>query len=673
MPPPLRINNFKSSAYSSKASVAGGGLSSATSLATESDEDPFKYDKEKYKVFLQPYEEREVSRALRRFSDASVQSLDRYHPGAAQHESSLVAGPGENKQTAKAESTAGRNKRPDGNFYDSSVIKSDWALSDDPNEVKVPVNNNTYLTTGTGVRPNHGPQITYTAKYRSDSITQNHDGADDEGDWVTVATSAVGLDSGGPSDNYSRRGMRNFTPQETGSSIADISDDGSVREVQGNTFASTDRILQHPGKDELTGTRYYVRNIKETNRPVFVPKPHGYSVNGFPQNTTRFVGEPSKAPSFGRRLSKRFRRDASKAPTPSSSLAPFSRTTSDYNGYGLESSALANTEVMIRQTPPPPTSFGVPMLPSAPAPVYQGDSSIDGKHMLPYKLISLEEAQRLHAARRASGEGDETLPATPRRRDIRRMSLTGHGKPGTSSGPVIARSSIAMFDSSAILFGPNMPPHVPCAQQDDMGGRGAVGKFRTLPDSRLLACVTNISWPVHGFSPLSSSSRCLPATPGSINEPGNLPRLIRRAGTPLTYRSASSFRSVDTSTSLRRVAAAGIADLEIGGGGRRNLTHHANNYSWRTAAMHGGVSHTSQIRACLLFNVLAVLSILPFFALLVFAGTFNPLLSWLTDGQVETFTQRQRRVILAILFTEMVVYPAGTVALIVWYVSYHGV
>ncbi|KAI1366269.1 hypothetical protein F5Y08DRAFT_337852 [Xylaria arbuscula] len=71
-------------------------------------------------------------------------------------------------------------------------------------------------------------------------------------------------------------------------------------------------------------------------------------------------------------------------------------------------------------------------------------------------------------------------------------------------------------------------------------------------------------------------------------------------------------------------------------------------------------------RSC--FYILAILSILPFVGVLVLTGAFSDCLKWATRGEVDRLSSRQLRFIKWVLIVECVLYAAGVVAVVVYFV-----
>lgn len=68
------------------------------------------------------------------------------------------------------------------------------------------------------------------------------------------------------------------------------------------------------------------------------------------------------------------------------------------------------------------------------------------------------------------------------------------------------------------------------------------------------------------------------------------------------------------------------------------------------------------------FYILSFFSILPFVGVLVLSGAFSEALKWATQGEVDRLTARQRRFIKWMLVAECVLYTAGVVAVVVYFV-----
>jgi hypothetical protein len=253
--------------------------SSNAGLSTDSDEDPFKYDRRSYTVFLQPSREREVSAALRRVSGESTASAS----GIFQHS------PSQEPATPRL----AQSNNPFVNrlqCYQAPILEYDWDDEDGPNEVKISVRSppappSSPIQPATGL--SEFVQGLESQRRRKDIHTLMSDGAD----WETVATSVGQFDSNRAL--ASSTGLSGSHPvKTTGSSIADYSDTSSVHVPQFDAFSSRERILQYPATDCTPDDRYR-RTLRDTRRPVFLPKPRIHRVNGYLQNTHRMFTDPT--------------------------------------------------------------------------------------------------------------------------------------------------------------------------------------------------------------------------------------------------------------------------------------------------------------------------------------------------------------------------------------------
>lgn len=83
------------------------------------------------------------------------------------------------------------------------------------------------------------------------------------------------------------------------------------------------------------------------------------------------------------------------------------------------------------------------------------------------------------------------------------------------------------------------------------------------------------------------------------------------------------------------------------------------------------LSQEAETRRWQFFLVVAILSILPFISPIAFWGGFNTALSWHTHGEVDRFSVRQRRILLAEMIISWLVFIAITVFVIITYVAHH--
>jgi hypothetical protein len=170
-------------------------------------------------------------------------------------------------------------------FYDQSAIAPNAVTGQASTRVRVPiVHNGTFPQS-----PPHSP----SAKLPRRNIMQANDTSthcSDNNDWETVADSALGLDHGG---NRDVGGFFGRTIRRTGSSIADVSDEGTLSDdvPEISDFGSTERIAHHPGRINYYGD-YRVKDLKNTKTPVYLPVYGDHKVNGLPSDSTRLRPRP---------------------------------------------------------------------------------------------------------------------------------------------------------------------------------------------------------------------------------------------------------------------------------------------------------------------------------------------------------------------------------------------
>lgn len=271
LPPQPNDETLKDRVYQD-GDVSHGGTSNGVS--TDSDEDPFKYDRGSFTVFLQPSREREVSAALRFVSDDSTasagdifqdsRSLEPDTPRPVQSTNPFVNGL---------------------QSYQGSTVDYDWEDGDALREVKISVRSPSAPPNSPVQQPiglSEYLEGLGGGRRRKNINTLLSDGTD----WETVATSLGQFDSNralASSTGYSGSQL----VKVTGSSIADYSDTSSIHVPQFDAFSSsTERILQHPDPEHRHNTPY-PRTLNNTRRPIFFPKPRIHRVNGYLHNPHR--------------------------------------------------------------------------------------------------------------------------------------------------------------------------------------------------------------------------------------------------------------------------------------------------------------------------------------------------------------------------------------------------
>ncbi|KAK3947992.1 hypothetical protein QBC32DRAFT_318258 [Pseudoneurospora amorphoporcata] len=295
----LEANHNESTNYhvARENTIGRGVLSHAAfstgGLTTDSDEDPFKYDRGSYTVFLQPTREREVSAALHRVSGVSTTYTD------------------ETNNTGQA-STA---RRPVGSATLPMPPSNGLSYQNTAQR-----NNNTPNRAAMkklALRSYHPKHLEWDEDFDEEEVDEEFDNLDaaktDRGDWETVGSNleAVKSDGGEWETVGSSVGQFNshrayasgtgfgtrFGLRTTGSSIADYSDTSSLAGESFGAFASTEKIVQHPMNGKHNN--YVVRTLKGDNRPVFLPQPRIHRVNGYAQDSCRLFDQATTSSSQG--------------------------------------------------------------------------------------------------------------------------------------------------------------------------------------------------------------------------------------------------------------------------------------------------------------------------------------------------------------------------------------
>ncbi|KAK3497031.1 uncharacterized protein B0T23DRAFT_72811 [Neurospora hispaniola] len=369
-------------------------------LTTDSDDDPFKYDRGSYTVFLQPSREREVSAALHRVSGVSTTCTNK------------------TDQTGHASATRGPVGSAEPPMPPSNGLTYYNSVQRDNN---IP---NKRIMKKLDLRSYPAQHLAWDDEF-DEEFDENLDAVKtDGGDWETVGSNldAVKSDGGewetvgssvGQFNSHrayaSGTGFGNhFGLRTTGSSIADYSDASSLAETFG-AFASTEKIMQHPMNGKYDN--YVIRTLKGDNRPVFLPQPRIHRVNGYPQDSCRLFDQATASSSQGSSTRAYL---AEKLTAPFRSLT-FNKNIDRRHPYGSNQSGPDSDKqrrdhgLEIAKLPP--------QTPRAHDSL-QADKSFgpESPVQFSFPLIPLEEAARLQAMKRRSDANDHTFQSSTRTR-----------------------------------------------------------------------------------------------------------------------------------------------------------------------------------------------------------------------------------------------------------------
>ncbi|RYP62712.1 hypothetical protein DL771_009603 [Monosporascus sp. 5C6A] len=721
-PLPLRIPSrpeFKSSDFFTDVESFINGEHDDTS-----NEDPFKYDSERYQKFLRPTKERDVSRALKRLSRLEQAS-----------EGTLVSPEGSPNGKAAASEWQSINRKqsrdaaarflcdkPNGRLFSPSPLQSAAAADTEPRDVKVVIH--------------HAPEFEPHEKVHQDKAIQRskkhlnvggtdgksfpRDATSDSG-WVTEATSDIGsaaeIGSDGP---FPATGFK-----QAGSSIADYSDDDDDIDRNRGPFTSREHILHQP-RSEAQANSYELRSRKDRKQLVFLPKTRGHEVSGFPQNSIRLFSTQTvkhadaggRRPSTIRQLSNPFGQGSYRRADADSSFQ-FKPRGNGASKYEFRDSASEYTPAMESNQA---TCGTITSLPSRTASKRRTGSGITvgltinttdrgleaegGQNRAHHARVgSLQNAQKMQKSAREAGVIDETLPSNYLYRRPRNMELDKQfamGNPG-------------LFDhepASACSFGFELLP-LDEAQAKLKRQRDSGETDETEPASVRFKRVRSVA----SSQACADSSPLQPPTAARLRrdqhqnalEPcGPLSWYLKTAPQdPTTPRTATQQDDLISPTSDRSLLGGSNGlqspltpatdygllspttpahgwygkngperlplDRRAQGDAVRQMSHKAMNSGSEPSyrARVGHILSKAKVRYMCWFSIMAVLSILPFFAVLVLTGVFDDSLAWFTRGEVRHLAHRQRKIIKTLFAMECVLYVGALAGIIAYFLQHN--
>ncbi|RYP41119.1 hypothetical protein DL767_001280 [Monosporascus sp. MG133] len=718
-PLPLRIpsrREFKSPDFFTDVESSINGEHDDTS-----NEDPFKYDSERYQKFLRPTKERDISRALRRLSRLEQAS-----------EGTLVSPEGSpnGKAAASERQTITRKRsrdaapwflrdKPNGRFFNPSPLQSAADADTEPRDVKVVIH--------------HAPEFEPDEKVHQDKAIErpkNHlnvggtggrsfpRDATSDGGWVTEATSDIGsaadIGSDGP---FPTTGFK-----QAGSSIADYSDDDDEIDHNRGPFTSREHILHHP-RSEAQVNSYELRSLKNTKQSVFLPRTRGHEVSAFPQNSVRLFStqtvKPTDAggrrPSAIRQLSNPFRQGSYRRADADSSF-PFKPRGNGASKYEFRDSASECTPAIESNQA---TCGTITSLPSRAASKRRTGSGItvgltidttdrglevEGGQNRAHqpRLGSPQNAQKMQKWAREAGFIDETLPSNYLYRRPRNMELDKQFAMG-------APGSFDHEPASACSFGFELLPldeaQAKLKRQRDSGETDETEpasvrfkRVRSVASSQACSNSSPLQPPtaarlrrdqhqnaLEPLSPLSWYLKTMPQGPTTPRTAMQHDDLISPTSDRSLLGGSNGLQSpltpaTDYGLFSPTMPAHGWygkngserlpLDRRAQGDAVRQMSHKAMN-SGSEPSCRAGVGHISskaQVRYMCWFSIMVVLSILPFFAVLVLTGVFDDSLAWFTRGEVRHLAHRQREIIKTLFAMECVLYAGALAGIIAYFV-----
>ncbi|KAK4181344.1 hypothetical protein QBC36DRAFT_296889 [Triangularia setosa] len=619
---------------------AGPAEFSTGALTSESDEDPFKYDRKSYNVFLQPVREREVSLALHQLiGTESTTPLD---------ENNNATNPFTSPTLFSKESGQGglQSRNPYLNrlqSYKAPEVEDTWEGQDDPNEVKIPVQ-----------RPSSfAPALHPEPPAQNRDLTQNwrtgfyddhfHQAQSEGGDWETVGTN-VGGRFGSNLACASGTGLSGSQViKVTGSSIADYSDCSSFGPSPYDAFTSTERILQHP-TDDMNPTNQLFRNLKDTGRPVFLPKPRVHRVNGYPLDSVRHFTDATTTASGStarsallEKISARLRRNKEKQKRVNPfQVLPDSPVPQISDVYELENispghhainkgAGASGLNKENRLTPPNQESS--PIAKESPT-------------LFSFPLITLQEAVKKQAIRRASGEDDMTLTTTRTRQDSSVLSSRATQR---TTPPTPCTVKPQRYTPSTPCLAKPRPTHLRRPT-----GLGIPDTATTYPAYRIDKGFGGDERNLSVVSPLSSGNPAIYGRAVSPRSCRNLFGDVRANPRRNSTRSSCGFPVMLRRSTHKRKTIRGKRDMlrqpeDVPRPGPVVDPETAG--AFVLSGDDAYISWDNQRKRRLFYYGALAMCVFPFLTLLIYHGAFDPLLVWWTKGEVCRMTRKQRHVV----------------------------
>ncbi|KAI6592916.1 hypothetical protein MCOR12_007485 [Pyricularia oryzae] len=649
IPPPLALSTRTRPAEIPRAHLSVGEFSMGAT--TESDDDPFKYDKTTYGVFLLDKREREVSARLQRQSSSSKHSrTPSCSPLKSLYKKFTLPSPIPEHPSAEVDSSAriDRDQLAALRFLHPDAIKSSWEVDQSQGAtVRVPVP----LRTDALCQPGTATTTKQSSEVKKIQCLLAREPLNDRDEWETVRTFQVVNDSSPPypPPKPSPRVIYGASVKSTGSSVAYVSDDDiSLYDAQVDECGSKERIIQHPS-NQLDSQPFKVRHLKDSNTPVFIPKQRVHRVNGLAQNSIRLLqestglgkgGKPADSSRTGKivnpfsALNKKYKDKL--LPVPPRVTAGTSRfefrdsvcsshqeNPFDGNQFGEQSvhrDSNAHEDhgdcVANHHDSQAYTDYDMSTL----------SALSNGSHIFAFPLIPLPEAARLQAIRRESGFDDQTFAGNQGRE--RKKSFASLGK---NKGSTLVRSNLPRLPQTVHRRTPtplfssvvNDKNQHPALRFDGPATSPISSKIDSPPDHRS-----------RGSHFCDNSTATFGASPLKNRMAGMWPS--RRSEIPHLYPWDERRLQPGSDPYLRALA------------DRNRLPSAHLTYT----------SHEGRIKQRRWFVLMLTVSIFPFLSVLVYLGKFDAALSWYSRGEVNGLTPAQRRIILAIMVFQFFVWTA---------------
>jgi hypothetical protein len=683
------------------------GKSSAKALASDSDEDPFVYDRAPYSSFLKASREREVSVALR--CAAGLSDTGSIYTEADEDRSPETL---EHNRPIPPESLGPVNtpvQMVDDEAQDDNALP-DVDLQDDVKLARIIA---------------QLPAFSEQPAANEDQAVQKSDGfalvrqpetlVSDTGEWETVATS-VGPDNS-PRDFTPDIVLgRTFPVKIAGSSLAGYSDGESLSELPSEhpsehpseQFTSTLEMLPDPDP-----TSRQCKSLKSTLPADFPAKPRIHRVNGYLHKAARLFTDPPSGDSrkssrthqimerLGASIRSRFTGEREQNRQTSDNAKPLSnfRTRDSFGWFEMEEMGgdcreseeearvkpntsinrksdcvFAETGKRFPAAPSPGDSF--PNFPTRFDDSDQGRMEQPAKTLFSFQLISLEEAARRQALKIENGEDDPIFNTGVTTGNNSRIGLSSWRQTGrttlltpptpsiTKPRPAHCRPGHSRHPTSVGLPTAAPPPAQP-----------TIFPPTTAPlftQNKILQPTTT-SPPTHTKTERSTTN--LSPTSPRIGIPTTiLPSIQRRIvmvpseemfSNPCIPPPTQDGPTISRSSLRSTLSLANVPVLpDRAWTTPRLYPKPRRNYNYRHQSNNPGQAHginwdddphgddylspEARQQRWVYFFFMCGLLILPFFFPLIYRGVLDPLLVYLTHGEAERLSRKQRKIILVL-------------------------
>ncbi|KAI1150142.1 hypothetical protein F4825DRAFT_452765 [Nemania diffusa] len=511
-----------------------------------------------------------------------------------------------------------------------------------------------------------------------------HDVRSEDGDWVTEATSDTGFNSF--AGIVPRRSLIGGF-KRAGSSIADYSDE--CNEDTGGRFGSRERIIQHPG-DNRSNKSSDVQRLNESKFAALLPRRN----NAFSENANRrwaSAGQPEPGqfrPQVLHKSTNPYRELGCRRPeTPRRLVFNFDQNSppryefrdsiSEYEP--AEASTKANCGTQQYDTrgslQSPVSDIGEDNHPSTTDARFDQSADLDADRNPSNKFSQHNQAFQVP---RRSQEMDLSIYAAERQKQLEDFERQEFAAASSYYDPPSGNSVRSKFNFELLPL--NLAQQKNKMQRDNgetnetessvlrlkrKKGRPSVDTVnspverpaRAFVTSRDLSINLSSNWQAHE---MDLEDIPAPFAMGSFNDV--TPSGNRR------HRNDSRAKSLDTPSS----PGTPLAPRSLWYGLRnRHLAQARNLRRYRPIsrfiAPDDYVSDNADRTRRICFYILAALSFLPFFGILVLSGCFSEAFKWATQGEVDRLTFRQRRFIKKMLLVEAVFYTGGFVTIIVYF------